>query len=81
MKHISFSLSDKKEYKKAVKKSIAKSHRSQLIQIFTSQTNKRKIKILLQKINKDFPSALVIGTQLLVRYLMLRCTITQLLSV
>ena len=62
MKHISFSLSDKKEYKKAVKKSIAKSHRSQLIQIFTSQTNKRKIKILLQKINKDFPSALVIGT-------------------
>ena len=62
MKHISFSLSDKKEYKKAVKKSIAKSHRSQLIQIFTSQTNKRKIKTLLQKINKDFPSALVIGT-------------------
>jgi len=62
MKHISFSISDKKEYKKAVKKSIAKSNGSQLIQIFTSLTNKQDIQKLLKKINKDFPSALIIGT-------------------
>ena len=62
MKHLSFLLSDKSEYKK-VRKSVKNgSHSSELIQIFTSLTDKTKIKKLLFKIKKDFPNADVIGT-------------------
>jgi len=62
MKHLSFLLSDKDEYKR-VKKKLQKEHYfSELIQIFTSLTDKRKIEKLLLKIHKDFPNAQVIGT-------------------
>jgi len=62
MKHLSFLLSNKTEYKR-VKKELAKEHySSELIQIFTSLTNKDKIEKLLHKISKDFPNAQVIGT-------------------
>jgi len=62
MKHLSFLLSDKIEYKR-VKKELKKEHySSELIQIFTSLNDKDKIEKLLLKISKDFPNAQVIGT-------------------
>ena len=62
MKHLSFSLSQTKEYKKAIKASQNKRYTSSLIQIFTSLKNKNDIQKLLKEIEKDFPSAIVIGT-------------------
>jgi len=62
MKHLSFLLSDRKEYKKAVKEAQKKKYSSSLLQIFTSLTDKDKIQNLLEKITKKFPNSLVIGT-------------------
>jgi len=62
MKHLSFLLSEKKAYKHALKESQKKVYRSQLIQIFTSLSDKKKIQNLLNKVKKSFPNALIIGT-------------------
>ena len=62
MKHIAFTLTDKKSYKEAIKEASKKKYDSQLIQIFTALTKQQKIQKLLNKINKDFPNAIVIGT-------------------
>jgi len=62
MKHLTFLYSNKKEYKAAQKESLKTQYRSTLIQIFTGLTNKKKIQIVLDKINKDFPNSVIIGT-------------------
>lgn len=62
MKHIAFTLTDKKSYKEAIKEASKKKYNSQLIQIFTALTKESKIQKLLNKINKNFPNAVVIGT-------------------
>ena len=61
MKHFTFSLKNKESYLKAHKESYKQKYTSQLIQIFTSLTNKEKIDKLLQKISNDFPRATIIG--------------------
>lgn len=61
MKHISFSFLDKQAYNKALKESSKKSYTSQLIQIFTSTTKKSKLQNIVDKVNLDFPDALIIG--------------------
>ena len=62
MKHIAFLNTDKKEYKKAIKEYKKGKYKSILIQIFTADTNTKKIQKLLNSINDDFPTAQVIGT-------------------
>jgi PAS domain S-box-containing protein len=62
MKHIAFTLTEKKSYKEAIKEASKKKYNSQLIQIFTSLTKQAKIQKILNKITKDFPNAVVIGT-------------------
>ena len=62
MKHIAFTLTHKKEYKKAIKESTKEKYNSILIQVFTGQTNLKKIKKILSILNKDFSNAVIIGT-------------------
>lgn len=62
MKHISFLLSEKNVYKRIKKELKKELFSSELIQVFTSLTDKEKIQKLLFQINKDFPNAQVIGT-------------------
>ena len=62
MKHISFLYDNTKELKKAVELTKKKSYKSQLIQLFTSQTDRKKISKILQKLKKLFPEATIIGT-------------------
>jgi len=61
MKHLSFIYTDKKEIKNAIKIAKNKKYKSQLIQVFTSLTNKNEIKKTLQKLQKQFPKATLIG--------------------
>ena len=61
MKHVTFSYTDTKSYKKAIKKSKNKKYTSQLIQIFTASTNRDEIQSILDDIASSFPKALVIG--------------------
>lgn len=62
MKHLTFELSDKKNYKNAKLQAEKKVYKNQLIQIFTGVTDTKKIQNLLNLIHKDFKNALVIGT-------------------
>jgi len=62
MKHISFLLSDSKAYKKAIKRSQKNIYSTQLIQIFTSVTNKKMLQKIVNKLSKEFKDALIIGT-------------------
>ena len=62
MKHIAFTLTDKKSYKEAIKEASKKKYNSQLIQIFTALNKQQKIQKLLNRINDDFPNAIIIGT-------------------
>ena len=62
MKHIAFTLTEKQSYKEAIKEASKKKYNSQLLQIFTALTKRSKIQKLLNKISKDFPNAVVIGT-------------------
>jgi len=62
MKHLSFPLSDKKALKQAKKESKKTVYKSQLIQIFTAQTDKKKIQKILLALTKSFPEASIIGT-------------------
>ncbi len=62
MKHIVFKDIEKKDIKKAIKIAKDKKYNSQLIQIFTSITNKEKLQKLLDKYSKKFPNSTIIGT-------------------
>lgn len=62
MKHFTFSFNDKKNYKKALKQSKKENYKSQLIQLFTSKTNKQDIQKILNKLKKDFKDAIIIGS-------------------
>ena len=62
MKHLTFKYNNKKSYKSAVKKALKGSYSSQLIQIFTSEIDTKKISSLLKKLTSDFPNAIIIGT-------------------
>jgi PAS domain S-box-containing protein len=62
MKHFSFLYTDKEAFKKAQKQAKKKKYTSQLIQVFTSHTEIKKIQKLLDKLHKKFPSAIVMGT-------------------
>ena len=62
MKHISFIYNDKKETKRAMEIASKKTYKSQLIQVFTSLTNKDIISKVLKKLSKSFPNAIIIGT-------------------
>jgi len=62
MKHLTFSFKDKKSYKKALKQSKKENYKSQLIQLFTSHTNKQVIQNILNQLQKDFKDAIIIGS-------------------
>jgi len=62
MEHISFIYRDKKETKKAIKVANDKRYKSQLLQVFTSQTDKNEISKILKNLRKQFPHATLIGT-------------------
>ena len=62
MKHLTFNYNNKIEYKSALKEVTKKTYKSQLIQIFTAQIDRKIIASILKKITKDFPNAIVIGT-------------------
>ena len=62
MKHLSFEYSDKKAYRSAQKQTLKKHYKSQLIQLFTGLQNVEKIQKRIQKLQKDFPNAIIIGT-------------------
>jgi PAS domain S-box-containing protein len=62
MQHISFTYNDKKETNKAIKVANSTKYKSQLLQVFTSQTDKSKIFKILTKLQKQFPAATLIGT-------------------
>ncbi|MEA1982440.1 MAG: FIST N-terminal domain-containing protein [Campylobacterota bacterium] len=61
MKHLSFLLSDTKKYKTTKAMLKKNSYSSELIQLFTSLTNKSEIESILLKLKNDFPNAIVIG--------------------
>ena len=62
MKHISFNYKDKDSFKKVQKLAQKKKYKTQLIQLFTALTDKKKIQAILDKLAKKFPLAVVIGT-------------------
>lgn len=62
MKHITFLIKQKKEYKEAQKEAQKTSYNSVLIQVFTGLTDKSKIKNYLKNLTQDFPNAIIIGT-------------------
>ncbi|WP_297441148.1 FIST N-terminal domain-containing protein [Sulfurimonas sp.] len=62
MKHYTFTLKNTHSYLKASKEAKKQKYTAQLIQIFSSLTNKTTIQNLLDKIAHDFPQAQVIGT-------------------
>ena len=62
MKHISFIYEDKEETKKAIKIAQKSSYKSQLLQVFTSVTDKKSIQKILKKLQQQFPNATIIGT-------------------
>lgn len=61
MKHITFLYSKLQVLQKASKKAQKKKYKSQLIQIFTAQTDKKEIQKILQTLKEYFPEAQVIG--------------------
>ena len=50
------------EYKKAKKEAKKSIYKTQLIQLFTSLTDKKKIQKILNQLAKDFPECMVVGT-------------------
>ena len=62
MKHISFNYDDKKALDSAKEKAKEKSYTSKLIQLFTAETDKSKIQIILTDLKKIFPDGIIIGT-------------------
>jgi len=62
MKHLTFEYDDKKNYKLAVKEAKKEEYKSQLIQVFTSQTDTKKIYKILKQLKQDFPKSIIIGT-------------------
>ncbi len=61
MKHLTFKIDNTKEYKKACKEAQKEKYSSQLIQLFSGITQKKKILKILQQLHKDFPHAVIIG--------------------
>ncbi|MFA6395860.1 MAG: FIST N-terminal domain-containing protein, partial [Sulfurimonas sp.] len=62
MKHVSFNYEDKNSLDSAKEKANKKSYTSKLIQLFTAETDKSKIQIILINLKKIFPDAIIIGT-------------------
>ncbi|SFV69870.1 multi-sensor hybrid histidine kinase [hydrothermal vent metagenome] len=62
MKHITFLYNENRTYKKAVKEAKKNIYTERLIQIFTSQTDKKEIQKILNRVAKDFPKCQVVGT-------------------
>ena len=62
MKHLTFELTNKKQYKNAKHEAKEKVYNSQLIQIFTGVNSKKEIQNILNVISNDFPHAIVIGS-------------------
>ncbi len=52
----------KKRYEKARKQAKKKKYKSGLIQLYTSITNKKKLKKILLKLQKDFPQCEIVGS-------------------
>jgi len=61
MKHIVFSSNDKLEISKALKEYKSNKYKSSLLQIFSYQTDKKKLKKIIKKFVKKFPNAVIIG--------------------
>jgi len=61
MKHFTFSSLDKKAISKAKKEYLNNNYKSALVQIFSYQTDKKKLTKLMQRFVKKFPNAIVIG--------------------
>jgi len=61
MKHLVFSFNDKVAISKAVKEYKTDRYNSALLQIFSSETDKKKLKKIIAKFGKKFPNAIVIG--------------------
>jgi len=62
MRHLTFRYDEDKAYKKAKKEAKKSVYGAKLIQLFTSETDKKKIQKILNKIAKDFPKCQVVGT-------------------
>ncbi len=62
MKHLTFTYKDLKSYKKAKSEAESSKYKSQLIQLFCATTHKKSIRNILNKLNNDFPNAVIIGT-------------------
>ena len=62
MKHLTFKYIQNKEYKKAKKEAMNSNYNVKLIQLFTSVTDKNKIQNILDRISKDFPECIVVGS-------------------
>jgi len=62
MKHLTFKYMQDEEYKKAKKEAKKSIYKTQLIQLFTSLTDKKKIQKILNQLAKDFPECMVVGT-------------------
>ena len=61
MKHIVFSSDNKSEIYKALKEYKNNKYKSSLLQIFSHQTDEKKLKKIVGKFVKKFPNAVVIG--------------------
>ena len=61
MKHFAFNLDDKKSLSKIIQKYKKHNYKSVLVQIFSSQTNEKKLTIIVKKISKKFQNAVIIG--------------------
>ena len=62
MHHIVFDIEEKKRYEDAKKEAKKSKYLSVFIQVFTGITEEKKIKKILRKLCKDFPSATIVGT-------------------
>jgi PAS domain S-box-containing protein len=62
MKHLIFTIDDTKSYQKAKQLTKKKKYRSSLIQLFSGILKHKKIQKILDKLAKDFPDAVIIGT-------------------
>lgn len=61
MKHLVFSLTQKKKYAKALKQAAKKKYRGILLQVFTSEFNEKKLLSILRRLQDDFPTASIVG--------------------
>jgi len=62
MKHIVFNYQDKLKISEALKEYRSASYKSCLLQIFSSQTDKKKLKKIVKKLSKHFSDAIIIGS-------------------